>query len=60
MCGVHLGSPYGIRSSWDALHNEIVARGFAPVGACREYCVGTGSPDQSDWITELQQPVERV
>ncbi|MGB4137302.1 MAG: GyrI-like domain-containing protein [Microbacterium sp.] len=57
MCGVHLGAMDGIGGSWMALHDEIVARGLAPSGACRELYLRAESDDQSDWVTELQQPV---
>ncbi len=57
VCGIHLGSMDGIAASWQAIHAEIVARGFVPDGPCRELYVRSGSADQSDWVTELQQPV---
>ncbi|WP_300269227.1 MerR family transcriptional regulator [Microbacterium sp.] len=57
VCGVHLGSMAGIADSWQAIHTEIIARGFVPSGACRELYVRAESDDQSDWVTELQQPV---
>jgi effector-binding domain-containing protein len=59
VCGIHLGSMDGIAESWHAIHTEIVARGFVPVGPCRELYVRAVSDDQSDWVTELQQPVTR-
>jgi DNA-binding transcriptional MerR regulator/effector-binding domain-containing protein len=59
-CGVHLGSMSGAPASWQALHEEIVARGFAPSGPCRELYVRAEDLDQSDWVTELQQPVTRA
>lgn len=59
VCGVHLGAMSGIGASWMALHEEIVARGYAPSGPCRELYVRAESDDQSDWVTELQQPVAR-
>ena len=36
LCGVHLGAMDRIAESWQALHAEIIARGFAPSGPCRE------------------------
>ncbi|MCC3275412.1 MULTISPECIES: MerR family transcriptional regulator [unclassified Arthrobacter] len=60
ICGVHLGAMDRIGESWQAVHAEIVARGFAPSGPCREVYVRAVSDDQADWVTELQQPVERV
>lgn len=60
VCGVHLGPMSGIAESWQAIHAEILARGFVPSGACRELYVRAESEDQSDWVTELQQPVVRA
>ncbi len=59
-CGIHLGSMDHIAESWQALHTEILARGFMPTGPCRELYVRAISADQSDWVTELQQPVIRA
>ena len=60
ICGVHLGTMDRIGESWQAVHAEIIARGFAPSGPCREVYVRAVSDDQADWVTELQQPVERA
>lgn len=60
VCGVHLGSMSGIADSWQAIHSEIIARGFVPSGPCRELYVRAVSDDQSDWVSELQQPVVRA
>jgi DNA-binding transcriptional MerR regulator len=60
ICSVHLGSMDRIGQSWQAVHAEIVARGFVPSGPCRELYVRAESEDQSDWVTELQQPVVRA
>ncbi|MDN5855283.1 MAG: GyrI-like domain-containing protein, partial [Actinomycetia bacterium] len=57
ICGIHLGSMDRIAESWQAIHAAIIARGRTPNGACRELYVRTESEDQSDWVTELQQPV---
>ena len=58
VCGVHLGSMDGIADSWQAVHAEIIARGRTPNGPCRElYVRAAPEHDQSDWVTELQQPV---
>lgn len=59
VCGVHLGSMERIGESWQALDTEIIARGFVPSGPCRELYLRAVSDDQSDWVTELQQPVIR-
>lgn len=59
VCGVHLGSMDRIAESWQAIHAEIIARGLVRSGPCRELYVRAISDDQSDWVTELQQPVRR-
>ena len=60
LCGIHLGEMTGIGASWQAVHVEIAARGLTPSGACREFYVRSEpDADQSDWVTELQQPVMR-
>lgn len=60
VCGIHLGSMDRIDESWSALHTEILARGYVPAGPCRELYVQAVSDNQSDWVTELQQPVARA
>lgn len=57
VCGIHLGSMDHISESWHAIHTEIFARGLVHDGPCRELYVRAISDDQSDWVTELQQPV---
>ena len=57
ICGIHLGSKERISESWQSIHSEIIARGFVPAGPCRELYVRAVSEDQSDWVTELQQPI---
>lgn len=57
ICGIHLGSMERISESWQSIHSEIIARGFLPAGPCRELYVRAVSEDQSDWVTELQQPI---
>lgn len=56
---VHHGSMSRIHLSWQELHEEIRSRGCEPYGPCREFYIRTESSDQSDWITELQQPIRR-
>src|SRR5690625_1805538 len=58
-CGVHLGAMDTIFESWQSLHGEIVARGYTPNGPIRELYVRSEPAPQSDWVTELQQPVAR-
>lgn len=59
VCGIHLGSMERIAESWQAIHAEIIARGLVHSGPCRELYVRAVAEDQSDWVTELQQPVRR-
>lgn len=60
VCGIHLGSMARIAESWQTIHAEIFARGLVHSGPCRELYVRAVSDDQSDWVTELQQPVRRA
>ena len=60
VCGVHLGSMEHIAESWQAVHAEILARGFTLSGPCREVYLRSETADQADWVTELQQPVARA
>ncbi|WP_254910520.1 GyrI-like domain-containing protein [Gulosibacter sp. 10] len=60
LVGVHLGAMDRIHESWQAVHAEILARGFVPDGPCREYYIRAELEDQADWVTELQQPVRRA
>lgn len=57
VCGVHLGPMTGIQESWQELHRWVADNGRTYAGPCRELYVRAESPDQSDWVTELQQPV---
>lgn len=59
VCGVHLGEMSRIGESWQALHRWVVENGYTFSGPCREVYVRALSPDQADWVTELQQPVTR-
>ncbi|GAA1849149.1 MerR family transcriptional regulator [Myceligenerans crystallogenes] len=59
-CTVHLGSMAGIGGTWQALHTELTARGFAPSAPGREVYLRAEGEDQSDWVTEIQQPVTRA
>ncbi|RZU63481.1 MerR family transcriptional regulator [Zhihengliuella halotolerans] len=60
VCGVHLGEMSRIAETWQAIHSEAIARGLAPSGPCRELYVRADGEDQSNWVTELQQPVAPV
>jgi effector-binding domain-containing protein len=48
-----------IGESWQALHRWVSDNGYRYDGPCRELYVRAESDDQSDWVTELQQPVTR-
>lgn len=58
VCGVHLGSMEHIANSWQALHTVIADRGLMSSGVCREFYIRAYPDDQTDWVTELQQPIE--
>lgn len=64
VCGVHLGPMSNVHQTWQQLMQWIEEHGLQPIGACREVHLeaGDGSPDddQSDWVTELQQPVRPI
>lgn len=59
VCGVHLGPMSSIGESWQAMHRWIVDNGHSFAGPCRELYVRAEGEDQSDWVTELQQPIQR-
>ncbi|MCI9888867.1 GyrI-like domain-containing protein [Micrococcales bacterium 31B] len=57
---LHHGSMETIGDSWGALMAWCEAEGYAMSGPCREiYLESADRDDMSDWVTELQQPVER-
>jgi len=56
-CGIHLGAMDSIAAGWQAIHQEVVARGFTPAGPIREIYLRSEPAPQQDWVTELQQPV---
>src|SRR5699024_12746401 len=56
-CGIHLGAMDSIAAGWQAIHQEVVARGFTPAGPIRQIYLPSGPAPQQDWLTELQQPV---
>jgi DNA-binding transcriptional MerR regulator len=60
VCGVHLGVMATIDGSWHSVYTESTARGYAPAAPSRELYLRDESPDQSDWVTELQLPVTRA
>ncbi len=60
VCAVHLGAMDTIGESWQALARWVDDQGWSLSGPCREVYLRAWPPeDQSDWVTELQQPVAR-
>lgn len=58
VCAVHLGSMDGIGASWQRMMQWIEAQGWSMDGPGREnYVKAEPAHDQSEWVTELQQPV---
>jgi effector-binding domain-containing protein len=57
VCGFHFGPMTGIRTAWHNLHSWALENGYTFAGPCRELYVRAVTDDQSDWITELQQPI---
>ncbi len=58
VCAVHLGPMDGIGASWQALVQWVEAQGWSMAGPGREnYVKAEPAHDQSEWVTELQQPV---
>lgn len=60
VCGVHLGAMTGIQASWQDLHRWVIENGDTFAGPCRELYVRAERDDQTDWVTELQQPVTKA
>jgi hypothetical protein len=57
---IHRGEMPRIGDSWEALTDWVDANGYRPVGPCREVYLTAEPHPQSEWVTELQWPVERV
>ncbi len=55
----HYGVMATIGDSWSALMHWAADEGFFPAGPGREIYHESSSPDQSTWVTELQQPIAR-
>lgn len=54
---VHHGDMASIGASWQALVQRVTELGHELTGPCREVYLHTSMrADQSDWVTELQQP----
>lgn len=57
----HRGDMPSIGESYDLLMTGLIEDGYRMVGPCREvYLVSEPHIPQSEWVTELQVPVERV
>lgn len=54
---VHHGSMATIGESWQTLFQHLADTGATPVDRCREVYLHAPMGDQSDWVTELQQPI---
>jgi DNA-binding transcriptional MerR regulator len=53
----HRGSVDGIAASWLALADAVRATGAVLSDACREVYLTPGDRPQSEWVTELVQPI---
>lgn len=54
---VHRGSMETIGATWQALAQQVEARGLQPLLPCREVYLETPQDNPDSWVTELQQPV---
>ena len=57
---VHRGDMTGIDGSWQALAEWIGQNGYEFAGVCTEVYWTPGDRPQSEWVTDLVQPVRRV
>lgn len=57
---VHHGVMSRIGETWNELMEWMPANGYRPSGLCREVYLVTDPLPQQEWVTELQQPVERI
>lgn len=57
---VHRGEVEGINASWDALVGWIGEHGYELAGVCREVYWTPGDRPQSEWVTDLVQPVQEA
>ena len=55
---VHRGEVSGIGDSWMALTDWIGQNGYELAGVCREVYWTPGDRPQSEWVTDLVQPVQ--
>ena len=57
---LHHGVMSRIGESWDQLMEWMSENGYRPVGLCREVYLVVEPLPQEEWVTELQQPVEKI
>lgn len=57
VCGVHLGEMRRIGESWQSLLRWAVENGHSFADPAREVYLRAQSPNQADWVTELQVPI---
>jgi DNA-binding transcriptional MerR regulator/predicted transcriptional regulator YdeE len=57
---VHRGELTTIGESWEALVEWIHTNGYELAGVCREVYWTPGDRPQSEWVTDLVQPVRRA
>lgn len=51
------GDMAGIGAAWNAFEQAIIAAGHEPVGGCRELYLEAEPRPESEWLTQLQQPI---
>jgi DNA-binding transcriptional MerR regulator len=56
----HRGPVDGIADSWMALADAVRSRGYVPSDTAREVYLTPADRPQSEWVTELVQPIERA
>jgi DNA-binding transcriptional MerR regulator/effector-binding domain-containing protein len=57
---VHHGEVAGIGRSWAALGEWVHENGYELIDVCREVYWTPGDQPQSEWVTDLVQPVKRA
>ncbi|MGH3656162.1 MAG: MerR family transcriptional regulator [Micromonosporaceae bacterium] len=56
---VHHGSMDAVSTTYGALAKWIQANSYRGTGFAREYYIKAAPADQSEWVTELQEPIAR-
>jgi len=57
---LHHGVMSRIGETWGELMDWMSENGYVPSGVCREVYLVTDPLPQEEWVTELQQPVEKI